>query len=121
MRYGQGAGRQLGAGGSRMRAIGLAGRRRRRVRPAFAVLTMCVLCVVGVGFAGGRAPARAGETAYRVVVVREGDTIWDIADRVARADIDLRRVVFDIRRANALSTCVIRPGDVLKVPAIWCR
>lgn len=58
---------------------------------------------------------------FVTATVARGDTIWDIAARMARDDADIRRVVFDIRQANNLTTTTVMPGDTLKIPRKWCR
>jgi len=50
------------------------------------------------------------------VVVRDGDTLWQIARRYAEPGADPRRLVEQIRAVNGLETAVLRPGQVLKVP-----
>jgi hypothetical protein len=49
------------------------------------------------------------------VVVQPGDTLWDIAGRVAPRRDD-RDVVADLRRLNGLPDSVVRPGEVLVLP-----
>ncbi len=53
---------------------------------------------------------------YTEVVVRDGDTLWQIARRHGSSDVDTRRTVDRIREMNELTTAVVRPGQVLKVP-----
>ncbi|HEY8496768.1 MAG TPA: LysM peptidoglycan-binding domain-containing protein [Limnochordales bacterium] len=53
---------------------------------------------------------------YVDVVVRDGDTLWQIARRHAGPGADPRQMVERIRAANGLETAVVRPGQVLKVP-----
>ena len=49
------------------------------------------------------------------IVVRPGDTLWDIAARELPAG-DGQRAVAELRRLNGLSSSVVRPGDVLILP-----
>jgi len=66
------------------------------------------------------APAES-EGQFLLAPVSLGDTIWDIAVRMARDDADIRRVVFEIRQVNDLTTTTVMPGDILKIPRKWCR
>ncbi|OUM98083.1 MAG: hypothetical protein BAA04_07555 [Firmicutes bacterium ZCTH02-B6] len=50
------------------------------------------------------------------VVVRQGETLWQIAKRHAEPGADPRQLVEQIRVANGLESAVVRPGQVLKVP-----
>ncbi|MFC3521588.1 LysM peptidoglycan-binding domain-containing protein [Streptomonospora nanhaiensis] len=49
------------------------------------------------------------------VVVREGDTLWEIAERVRPGD-DPRRTVHEIVRVNGLSESTLEPGQELLMP-----
>jgi LysM repeat protein len=50
------------------------------------------------------------------VVVTAGDTLWDVASRVASPSTDIRRLVWEIRRINGMTTAYLYPGQVLFVP-----
>lgn len=50
-------------------------------------------------------------------VVAPGDTLWEIAGEVSGGEGDVRRVIAQIRRLNALDGAVIHPGQRLLVPA----
>jgi LysM repeat protein len=49
------------------------------------------------------------------VVVQPGDTLWSIASPVAGGG-DVRPVVAQIRRLNALSSARLVPGQTLQLP-----
>ncbi|MDA0564997.1 LysM peptidoglycan-binding domain-containing protein [Streptomonospora sp. S1-112] len=49
------------------------------------------------------------------VVVREGDTLWEIAERVRPGD-DPRRIVHEIVRVNGLDESTLEPGQELLMP-----
>ena len=49
------------------------------------------------------------------VVVRPGDTLWDIAAR-SMPSRDGQAAVAELRRLNALGDYGVRPGDVLILP-----
>jgi LysM repeat protein len=51
-----------------------------------------------------------------VYVVRPGDTLWDIADRLTGEAGDPRVAVDMLAEANGLDDGVIQPGDRLGVP-----
>lgn len=59
----------------------------------------------------------AEEAAYReaIVVVKHGDTLWDIARAHASGDEDVREVLYRIQDGNDLKTLYVYPGQVLKV------
>jgi LysM repeat protein len=74
------------------------------------VLLLLATAVSALGTDGWSGPPTADYT------VRSGDTLWDIAATVAPDD-DVREVVHLIRRWNDLEGSIIRPGQVLAVPA----
>ncbi|WKZ82739.1 MAG: LysM peptidoglycan-binding domain-containing protein [Acidimicrobiia bacterium] len=89
------------------------------VLPTVVALTLVLLLV---GAVGARAGAPDGEVEAAPVAgvthtVLTGDTLWDIAsDHVAPGD-DVRVLIEKIKAANGLEDSIIRPGQVLLVPA----
>ena len=78
-------------------------------------LGVVLLLANAVGASNG-APGDGGDgwVTHRVIT---GETLWDIATAHTPAGDDVRRTVFDIRRANHLSSATIVPGQVLQIPA----
>ena len=98
------------------RHVGGVYRRRRAIALLFVVVL--VAAVLALAFVGGRATADgepAGEIRPTAVyVVRPGDTLWDIAVRLA-PDRDPRAVVSALERSAGGST--IRAGQRIVLPA----
>jgi len=89
---------------------------RRRCRPVHLVMAAVVtLAVVGaLGWLGhGRSAQLPVETA--VVRVGAGETLWDVAQRVA-PESDPRAVVERIRQLNRIEGSAVQPGQQLQVP-----
>jgi LysM domain len=88
----------------------------RRGRLALFALCVGAAAVVGIAVPGTVVADEPGTVATtRTVVVLPGDTLWDIAQRVASAD-DPRTTIYEIRRLNGLSNADIRVGEELLVP-----
>jgi LysM repeat protein len=51
-----------------------------------------------------------------MVVVRSGDTVWNIAAQRYPGD-DVREVVQEILQLNRLSSPIIQPGEALTLPS----
>jgi nucleoid-associated protein YgaU len=67
---------------------------------------------------GPDAPAGAARASQARLVVRPGDTLWEIARAVVGPDGDPRPVVHRIREANRLAPAQgLVPGTSLVVPA----
>jgi hypothetical protein len=68
-------------------------------------------CLAMTGVAQG---ADRGEPP--MVVVRSGDTVWNIAAQRYPGD-DVREVVQEILQLNRLSSPIIQPGEALTLPS----
>jgi nucleoid-associated protein YgaU len=89
-------------------------RRRRTVAIVGTALIAVLLSPLAAGAVRrGEAPAAP---AQQVVVVRAGDTLWSIAERV-RPGADPRETIAEIERMNAsVDPGAILPGQTLAVP-----
>ena len=91
----------------------------RRGRLLLTAVVLLALVVAAVLLSGGaparagtdRAPAAAGER----VTVRPGETLWQIAERVAPGS-DPRETVARILDLNGLQTAQVQAGTALRLP-----
>jgi nucleoid-associated protein YgaU len=89
---------------------------RRRRLGAVLVAAGMVFGAMG-GFAQLRAPSeRVRPVALHRYVVRPGDTLWSIAERVSALDADPRAMVQLIAQANHIDAASLVPGRSLRVP-----
>ena len=52
------------------------------------------------------------------VLVIPGDTLWSIAKAIPGSEnVDLRKVIYEIKQLNGITTSGITPGQVLTVPS----
>ncbi len=85
-----------------------------RVRRVVAAVTVTLAVVGGLGWIGpGASPGIPAQTA--VVRVGAGETVWDVARRVAPQS-DQSAVVERIRQLNGIVGSAITPGQQLQVP-----
>ncbi|MGL5827326.1 MAG: LysM peptidoglycan-binding domain-containing protein [Nocardioides sp.] len=68
---------------------------------------------VATGEKGRAAPTK-------VIMVGEGDTLWDISSEIASAtgESDIRRVMADLTKLNGLESGMLRAGQELRVPVL---
>ena len=96
-------------------------RRGRLLRSGILLLLVSLLVLLAIARVAGE-PVLAGSEASVVptttvtVVIEQGDSLWEIARRVAPG-ADPRDVVHRIRELNGLRSNLIQPGQVLLVPA----
>lgn len=59
-----------------------------------------------------------GDTEALRIVVKPGDTLWNIAAKYNGDDgrVDIRRFIHQIKTENNLKTCALTPGQVLYIP-----
>jgi hypothetical protein len=91
----------------------------RRGRLLLTAVVLLALVVAAVLLSGG-APARAGTDrapapASERVTVRPGETLWQIAERVAPGS-DPRETVARILDLNGLQTAQVQAGTALRLP-----
>ncbi|WP_432409545.1 LysM peptidoglycan-binding domain-containing protein [Wukongibacter sp. M2B1] len=53
---------------------------------------------------------------YKEIVVKGGDTIWELARDHGPKNIDIRKTVHEIGRINNLHNYDVFPGQIVKVP-----
>lgn len=84
------------------------------LRWLFVLGVVVCLAVIGVGLLAGAGPAPVPE-ATTVVRVQPGESLWELADRVAPG-ADAEAVVGRIQELNGLQSSALRPGQPLRVP-----
>ena len=93
----------------------------RRGRLAVLLLALGVALIVGVFVGAGSVATqeRGAAAPTRVVVVGDGQTLWGIASGIAAADprTDIREVIGEIERLNALESGMLYAGQRIRVPA----
>ncbi|MGH3899118.1 MAG: LysM peptidoglycan-binding domain-containing protein [Pseudonocardiaceae bacterium] len=79
-----------------------------------AAVTVALAAVGGLGWIG-QAPGPGIPSQTVLVRVGAGETVWDVAQRVAPKS-DQRAVVERIRQLNGMADSAIQPGQQLQVP-----
>jgi nucleoid-associated protein YgaU len=79
---------------------------------------VATVVAVGTGIAGGQAVAGAPQRSAEVVgyTVQPGDTLWQLASRVAAPRQDVRGVIFELERLNGLPRAELTAGQQLVLP-----
>jgi nucleoid-associated protein YgaU len=75
------------------------------------IATLCLAAVLMLGHVS----SSAGASHPRRHTVRSGETLWGIAE-AGYPNSDPREAVYRIEQANHLSSAIITPGMVLRLP-----
>ena len=91
----------------------------RRGRLVVFLTSLFVVLAVAFALAGGAVGTNeAGELPpTQIVQVQPGDTLWGIASEIA-TDGEVRSVMNDIERLNALESAGLQAGQKLRVPVV---
>lgn len=82
-----------------------------------AALVSAGLLIGGLGsLAQAGPPGSTRRVAVHSYVVRTGDTLWSIAQRVSERDADPRGLVQRIAEANGVDAGYLVPGQTLRIP-----
>lgn len=94
--------------------------RRRRLRglSRLALLVLVLVVAVWVGTRVANATSNPAAFSEHTYAVRNGDTLWSVANRAYAGNHDTRRLVFIIERRNHLAGADIRPGEKLILPIV---
>lgn len=83
-------------------------------RISFFSIVLVAIVMVLISLVPTQAKSSTG-TDYQIVFVREGETLWKIAQKL-NGDGDIREFIHQIKKLNKLEHSVIYPGQRLIVP-----
>jgi cell division protein YceG involved in septum cleavage len=81
--------------------------------------SILIFAIVMFCFAITRTGVTASSTceSYQTITVSRGDTLWGIAKSLPGSNkVDIRRIVFQIKKINGLTNSTLTPGQYLMVP-----
>jgi hypothetical protein len=88
-----------------------------RMLTAVSLLVLFWVALAATRWGSDNSRLQAASTAnIQPIVVRAGDTLWQLAIDHGPQGVDPRRTIDTIRRINNLSDSDLRPGAVLHIP-----
>lgn len=85
---------------------------------AVAIIVTFILSIFACGYAVGRDKAENkvwhDNRTTQTVIIKSGDTLWDIAEQYKPDNIDIREYIYDIKTLNNISS-TIHEGDTILV------
>ena len=87
----------------------------RKARFMFVLLSIIIVLGFFITPFNGTASANTNQDDFIIITVRDGDTLWNIAQRYTTGN-NIRRTIFEIEQINDIRRSIIHPGQQLKIP-----
>lgn len=85
----------------------------RRQKQLRAVMLLCAVMILTISLINS---VRSEKVSYNIYIVRDDDTLWDIAYRQYGDEVDIRDYIEMIEEINGIDGHVIKIGDKLLIP-----
>lgn len=85
----------------------------KRVRLILVLFISIVL--IGFSITSFQSVSAANQDDFIIVIVKDGDTLWNIAQNYTNGK-DIRKTIYEIERINNIKKSIIYPGQQLKIP-----
>ena len=82
----------------------------------FMIISMLVMFSAAGTVIGANNAESLTKTTYSEIRVQTGDTLWDLAEEFGPDHKDIREIVHEICRVNAISAGSIYPGQTILIP-----
>lgn len=82
-------------------------------------LVLLTLCFIIFSFSSGAFSAQANDIPRELqpVIVRSGDTLWDLVSQYYQYNGDIRAAIYEVREINELDSVELYPGQLIYIPA----
>ncbi|MGI6629057.1 MAG: LysM peptidoglycan-binding domain-containing protein [Bacillota bacterium] len=81
-------------------------------------LVLALFISVGLKAAAANFNETKSYSAYIEVMVKSGDSLWELTNTYYHGDEDIRKIIYRIKEINRLENAEIFPGQILKIPQI---
>ena len=78
-------------------------------------IALITIAIAFIGFMDSKASLTKE---YKEVVVRQGQSLWMIADKYKNENSDTRSMIYEIKELNDLASSDVYDGQVLRIPIL---
>lgn len=90
---------------------------KKRFLRSMLLMMLCTLLIVSALSATGNFISSANKIeTYTDYQVKNGDTLWQIAEQHNEHYADIREMIYHIQTANQMKSSSIYPGQIIKIP-----
>lgn len=82
------------------------------------IIAICIVLsvIISTTLLVTRRPEGKTDEIYKEIIIHSGDTLWDIAVEHFDESYDIRKVIYDIKKLNDLSSSELSIGQIVKLP-----
>lgn len=79
---------------------------------------LCAILLFAI-FYSPEAHSSIYEPSYKEYHISEGDNLWNIALNNMPEGYDVRKMIYEIKKANSMETSGVYAGDTIKIPRTY--
>ncbi len=82
------------------------------------IIAICIILsvIISTTLLVTRRPEGKADEIYKEIIIHPGDTLWDIAIEHFDGSYDVRKVIYDIKKLNDMSSSELSVGQIVKLP-----
>lgn len=82
------------------------------------IIAICIILsvIISTTLLVTRRPEGKTDEVYKEIIVYPGDTLWDIAVEHFDGSTDVRKVIYNIKKLNEMSSSELSIGQIVKLP-----
>jgi nucleoid-associated protein YgaU len=82
------------------------------------VIAFIIFASIGIKATAANLSFTNNHPAYIEVMVKSGDSLWELAETYYQGNEDIRKIIYRIKKINNLESAEIYPGQLIKIPQV---